>query len=198
MENNMKTRAIAVAAGTALLILTVVSEAADAQSIMKRFQSRSTVGAFIPMGAQGDVLDAGPVFGSQLSFAINPNVSIVGAFSMSSSKEESPTADDVDIYQYDIGAEVGKTIPAGERLRFRPYVGAGIGGRSYNYKDISGTAQHNLAGYGSAGAILMFGRVGVRLEARDYVSGFKGLSGEYESSKTRNDLMLTTGLAFGF
>jgi hypothetical protein len=194
----MKIRALAVAAGTALLILTVVSEAADAQSIMKRFQSRSTVGAFVPLGAQGDLLDAGPVFGSQLSFAINPTVSIVGAFAMSSSEEASATADEVDIYQYDIGAEVGKTLEAGARWRFRPYVGAGIGGRTYNYKDISGPAQHNLAGYGAAGALLMFGRAGIRLEARDYVSGFKGLSGEYESSKTRNDLMITTGLAFGF
>jgi hypothetical protein len=194
----MNTRAIAVAAGTALLILTIVSEVADAQSIMKRFQTRSTVGAFVPMGAHGDLLDAGPVFGSQVAFAIHPNVSIVGAFSMSSAKEESATADEVDIYQYDVGAEVGKTILGGGRWRFRPYVGAGIGGRSYNYQDISGPAQHNLAGYASAGALVMFGRAGIRLEARDYVSGFKGLAGEYESSKTRNDLMITTGLAFGF
>jgi hypothetical protein len=192
-------RAAVAAIGTVLLILTVVSETAGAQqSILSRFQTRTTVGAFIPTGAHGNLFDAGPAFGSQVSFKVNETFSIVGAFLRSSSEEESPTSDEVDIYQYDIGAEAGTSVMGSARWHLRPYIGVGIGGRSYNYADITGEAQHNLAGYASAGAQLQLGRAGIRLEARDYVSNFKGLSGEYESGKTRNDLMVTTGLSIGF
>jgi hypothetical protein len=56
-------------------------------------------------------------------------------------------------------------------------------------------ATNNLAGYGTVGGELGVGRVGVRLEVRDYVTGFKPLAG-IGTSATRNDVMMMLGFRF--
>jgi hypothetical protein len=190
--------AAAVAAGAALLTLLVTGEA-HSQDAPRRLHMFTTVGAFVPTGANSHVLRGAPALGSQMTFALNPTVSLTGSFTRASSEEESAAADGVDVYQYDIGAEAGKVVARFGTWQLRSFVGAGFGGRSYNYKDISAPAEHTIAGYGAAGAQMQMGRLAFRLEARDYVSGYKGLSaGQYGSSETRNDVMLKSGVSFGF
>ena len=72
---------------------------------------------------------------------------------------------------------------------------AGAGGRSYNYRKLDVDATHNLAAYGSVGGELGIRRVRVRLEARDYVTGFKPLAGE-GAARTGNDVVVMAGLRF--
>ena len=43
----------------------------------------------------------------------------------------------------------------------------------------------------------MMGRFGWRVEVRNYIAGFKGLSGELES-RARNDLSISSGMAVRF
>ena len=69
-----------------------------------------------------------------------------------------------------------------------PFVGAGAGAQSYNYRSLNMNATHNVAGYGTIGGESGIRRVRLRLEVRDYVSGFKPLSGVGES-KTHNDVV---------
>lgn len=40
--------------------------------------------------------------------------------------------------------------------------------------------------------------VGLRLEARNYLSQFQGLSGEMEDAKTRNDVTILSAVTIGF
>jgi hypothetical protein len=80
-------------------------------------------------------------------------------------------------------------------VTFRPFVGAGAGGRSYNHRKLDLDATHDVAGYGTVGGEFGAGRVGLRLEVRDYVTGFKPLVGR-GSATTRNDLVLMAGLRF--
>ena len=84
---------------------------------------------------------------------------------------------------------------SGNGVAFTPFAGAGAGGRSYNYRNLDVDATHNLAAYGSVGGELGVGRVHVRLEARDYVAGFKPLSGG-GASRTGNDVVVMAGLRF--
>ena len=82
----------------------------------------------------------------------------------------------------------------------RPFVGFGVGGRSFGYRDREPRPQHDLTGYTALGGQLRLGRVGtrrvdMRVEARGYVTGFKGLTGELSRSKTRNDVTIAAGLA---
>ena len=56
-------------------------------------------------------------------------------------------------------------------------------------------ATSNVAVYGSVGGELGVGRVGVRLEVRDYATGFKPLVGAGRAD-TRNDVVIMVGLRF--
>jgi hypothetical protein len=102
----------------------------------------------------------------------------------------------LDVFSYDVGAEArGSEWFTDSPVTFAPFVGAGAGARSYNYRNLNVDATHNLAGYASAGGELGVGRVGVRLELRDYLTGFKPLIGRGVSD-TRNDIVIMVGLRF--
>ncbi len=91
------------------------------------------------------------------------------------------------MFTYDVGAEVrAPSWISGKAMTFTPFAGAGAGGRSYNYRTLDVDATHNVAAYGSVGGEFGVRRVHVRLEARDYVTGFKPLSGT-GAARTGND-----------
>jgi hypothetical protein len=77
----------------------------------------------------------------------------------------------------------------------------GGGARTYDLRNVAGaSAQTNPLGYGAVGLDLnqANGPIGLRLEARDNITGFKGLRGELADRKARNDLQFVAGLTFGF
>jgi hypothetical protein len=69
----------------------------------------------------------------------------------------------------------------------------GHGARSYNHRKLDVDATHHVAGYAAVGGEPGMGRVGLRLEARDYASGFRPLVGG-GSARTRNDVVALLGL----
>jgi len=180
----------------ALLALAITGTGAAAQ--MPRFEMRSKIGAFVPTGDQKDQLKNGLTMGSQAAFNFNRHLAAVGTFTWSKSEDKLTGDADVNVFTYDIGAELSTARALTSSLYLRPFAGMGIGGRSYDYKSGDSDAQHNFAGYGSAGAQLQLGKYGLRFEARDYLSRYKGLSGELADAKTRNDLSFTTGLSLSF
>ena len=155
-----------------------------------------TSGTVVPTGAQRDAVKRGSVSAAQLSYAINPVLSVMTTVGWTRSRDIASTGDPkLDVFTYDIGAEVhGRRMGAGKMLSFSPFAGLGAGGRSYNYRKLDVDATHNLAGYASAGGEVGIGsRVSVRIEARDYVTGFKPLAGE-GSADARNDVAVLAGL----
>src|SRR5689334_5032680 len=93
----------------ALLAGAAIAGDAGAQSLsMPRFELRPFVGAYVPTGDQGDLLEAAATFGGQGSFAVTRRLSLVGTASWSpSTMKQAPTGDDgVDVFQYDLGAEL--------------------------------------------------------------------------------------------
>ena len=102
----------------------------------------------------------------------------------------------LDAFTSDVGVETrGGTWREGRAVTFSPFVGLGAGARSYNYRKLDVDATHNLASYGAIGGEIGVRRVGVRVEVRDYVSGFRPLVGT-GSSATRNDVVVMMGLRF--
>jgi hypothetical protein len=191
-----KTRDVVVAL---FAIASTSSIAIAQQPSVKHYELRSFVGGFVPTGSQGNTLENGATMGLQGAYNFNRFFSAVGTFAYSTSQDkETFSNDDVNVFQYDIGAEAGLDRQLTSSLTLRPFLGLGMGGRAYDYNDRHVDTQYNIAGYGAGGAELRMGRYGWRLEVRDYVSGFKGLSGELDSYRTRNDLSIASGFTVRF
>ena len=102
----------------------------------------------------------------------------------------------LDAFTYDVGAEFrAPKLIGGNAISLSPFAGIGAGGRSYNYRSLSAPATSNVAGYGSVGGELGVGRIRLRLEARDYLTGFRPLAGE-GATRSGNDVVLMGGLRF--
>jgi hypothetical protein len=191
---------------TLAVVVALAAFAARAQaqsSSQNAFQVRPLVGAFVATGDQRDVLKNAVLVGAQASYALNPNFALVGSFGWSPSEDKtSSSRPKVDLYQYDLGVEGRLSdLTSGSAVATRPYAILGGGARTYDLRNVAGaSAQTNPLGYGAVGLDLnqANGPIGLRLEARDNVTGFKGLRGELQDRKTRNDLQFVAGLTFGF
>lgn len=199
------------AAVTALIALAPAgADAQQAQSLGGGVALRPVVGAFIPTGKNRDVLDDAVLMGAQLSYHVSSNFSVLGSFAWSPSTDRTtwgPTSapnvdEDLDVFQYDLGVE-GRLPNAvgGASWALSPFAAVGAGGRTYHYRDIDAQdAETNVVGYVGLGTDIAprIGAWGIRVEARDYISAFKGLRGELSERKARNDVVLTAGLTYRF
>ena len=162
------------------------------------FELRPYVGADIPTGKQRDLLKDAVLVGGQASYRFTPQLAVTGTLGWSPSEDRvTPGNQKLDLWQYDVGGELRAPswIQSGA-FDFTPFVGLGAGARTYNYRDLNVDSKTNFAGYGVLGGELGFGRLGLRLEGRDYVSQFQPFNGG--DSKTRNDVTIATGLSFKF
>jgi len=169
----------------------------------KAFTLRPVAGALLPTGDERDLLKNAVLVGGQATYSFIPSLAVVGSFSWSPSKDKtSPVEAKVNLYQYDLGVEAhASNLTGSSDISTRPYAAIGGGARSYDLRNVPGAStQTNPLAYGAVGIDLgqASGVVGVRFEVRDNVTWFKGLRGELQDRKTRNDLQLAAGLTFGF
>jgi hypothetical protein len=203
METPMNIRSVVLAAAfgcTLVTSSTLSAQAIDAEgSVAKRARWELLVpsGTLIPTGEQRDAIKRGNLSAVQVTYVARPALAITSTFGWARSRDIATVGDPkLDLFTYDVGAEVrAPRWNEGKAITVRPFAGVGAGGRSYNYRKLDVDATHNLSAYGSVGGELGIGRVRVRLEARDYVSGFKPLAGEGEG-RTGNDVVLMAGLRF--
>jgi hypothetical protein len=188
----------------ALAALTAFALRAEAQApVQPAITVRPIVGALVATGDERDLLKNAVVVGGQASYNLTSNFAVLGSFAWSPSEEKTITPrPKVDLYQYDLGIE-GKLddLTSGSSVTTRPFAALGGGARTYNLRDVPGSsAQTNPLAFGAVGLDVApsGGRVGLRLEARDNVTWFKGLSGELQDRKSRNDVQFAAGLTFGF
>jgi hypothetical protein len=185
-------------AALALLVASTRLVAAQEQSAPeRRWEFRVASGAFVPAGTQRNFLKDAQTSAAQLSCLVQPTLAVTGTISWARSRDlvtvDTPK---LDVFTSDLGVELRPAAwVAGHTVTFSPFAGLGAGVRSYNYRSLDVDATHNVAGYGAVGGEIGIGRVGVRVEVRDYTSGFKPLVGGGKSA-TRNDVMLTAALRF--
>jgi hypothetical protein len=173
------------------------ASAQDSPSPTKTWEFRVTSGAFVPIGDHRMVLDDAHVTAAQVSWLVQPRLALTGTFAWARSRDIASTNDPkLDVFSSDIGVEARFAEQFAESpVTFSPFVGLGAGARSYNYRKLDVDATNNVAGYASVGGELGMGRVGLRLEVRNYVAGFRPLVGA-GGSEIRNDVTFMIGMRF--
>ena len=184
--------------GAAVVTLAVASPLGAQSQSSGNFEIRPYVGAYLPTGDQRDILKDAILVGAQASYRVIPQLAITGTLGWSPTEDRVGAGQTLDLLQYDVGAEL--RAPAWVQRAswdFTPFFGLGVGGRTYDYRDLDVDAKTNVAGYGALGGEFGFGQFGLRIEGRDYVSRFKPLTGGGEA-KTRNDVAVAAGLTIRF
>ncbi len=181
----------------AAVVLLVAAPHTSAAQSAKTWELRFTSGALVPTGNQRNSLKDAQLSAAQVSWLVRPSVAINGTFGWAQSRDAaSADSPKLDVFTYDLGVEVRGNEPGAERaVSFSPFAGVGAGARSYNYRSLTVDATNNVSAYAAAGGELGMGRVGLRLEVRDYATGFKPLTG-IGSSSTRNDVVVMAGVRF--
>ena len=166
-------------------------------SLGERFELRPFAGAYFPTGGQRDVLRDAFLLGAQASYRVGPQFAVTGSFAWAPSKDPTSRGDrGVELFGYDVGVE-GRAASwrRGATWEFTPFAGLGVGGRTYHVRD--GDTPSKFVGYGALGGEVGFGRFGVRVEGRDYLSGAAPLGNRVESG-TRNDITVAAALSIRF
>ena len=159
---------------------------------------RPFVGAYVPTGTQRDLFNDASLFGIQGALEVNPTFHLLGTFSWVPVHNKFTGFDEnANIFAYDVGTEFGMMHPLGSGWELKPFLGVGVGARTYAYK-ASGLSNTTCAsGYGALGSEFQFHKVALRLEARDNVFCYRSpIAGV--GSKTRNDVGIALGLAYHF
>ena len=185
---------------TAALLL--AASAASAQVGLpvgsKTLELRPFVGAYVPTGYMRTVMKDAPMFGLQGAYEHRPNVHFLASFGYVPGTDRFDAPDNgVSLFQYDVGIEYGLVRPMGARWQIKPFLGLGVGGRTYTYADDALIGNTCTAGYGALGTEFQVGRTALRLEARDFVHCFKAPVAGAERT-TRNDVALSLGVAYHF
>lgn len=182
---------------TAALIVTGTTVIAQSPGPM-RIELRPFAGAYVPTGKLADDFKTAVTGGAEAALEITPRLHVLatGSWTNSHHKFAGMTNDRTNLWQYDVGAEFTVAEAPVGTWTFRPFVGLGGGGRTYDYQHAGMSSSTQLAGYASIGHEALFGAIGIRCEARDYMSRYK--SPLTTKTTNRNDLGFTFGVAFHF
>lgn len=178
-------------------VIGLTASAAQANTIP---EYRLMAGAFIPTGGMADVMKSSVLLGMQGGVELSQRVHLVATIGYATPRPKLFAAtNDIHVYQYDAGAELFHVYSsdAREHWSVRPFVGAGVGGRTYDFQKSDLKSHSDFTGYGSLGTELQHTGIAARLEVRDYLSRFNGLTGGV-SAKTRNNLVVGGGLSYHF
>jgi hypothetical protein len=174
----------------------VVTAALPAQAQWRDWslEVRPFAGVFVPVGAQRSDFKAATTLGAQTAVELGRNVHALAGVGWTHGHNKLYVDDVTHIWQYDAGAEFNLNREIGDGIMLRPFVGAGAGGRTYDYKAGGVGTNSCLAGYGTLGSEIQDGVIAFRAEARNYLSCYESpISG---TKRTRHDLGLSIGLAY--
>jgi hypothetical protein len=161
-----------------------------------RAEVRPFVGAFIPAGGLRSDFKTATMLGGQAAIELSDYMHVVGTVAWTHGHNKfGGFSDDVTyIWQYDLGLEFNTLHQLGEKWLFRPFLGAGAGGRTYDYQAKAVQTRSCTAGYGSLGVELQRDAIAYRIEGREYLTCFE--SPMTSKKVTRNDIGLAFGLAY--
>lgn len=184
----------------AAALVVAAAVAAPAQQVNRPFELelRPFGGVLIPTGELADDFKTATMAGGQVALELSPVFHLMGtaAWTHGHNKFANVTDDVTYVWQFDVGAEYTYLrVPVGGFM-FRPFVGLGVGARTYDYKEANFDTKTCTAGYGALGTEFQKGNWALRGEARDYLTCYTNPVTDVK--KTRNDVGIALGLAYHF
>lgn len=187
-------RAIAILGFAAAMIPTVTVRA---QPSAYKYDLRLEGGGWVPTGALSGDLKASGIVGVSAGWNYAHDWTAVVAAYWSPSEDKAVSGGmQVNIYQYDVGLEWSTRMNSIAQWDVSPFLGAGVGNRSYSPKRATEPEQESIDGYVTAGLAFNAEQATWRFGVRDYVSGWKGIM--KTQSGTGNDLVILAGIGFRF
>jgi hypothetical protein len=177
-------------------VVALSATAVAAQSPQVKPELRPFAGAVIPTGDLRNLFLDAPMAGMSAAFELKPSLHVLGTFAwVPAQNRYGVPQNNVNIYQYSVGAEFGFVQPLEGRWELRPFAGLGFGGRTYAYQMVGLKDRTCTAGYAALGTEFQIARTALRLEARDNLFCFRSpVAGV--GSTTRNDVALSLGIAY--
>src|SRR5262245_4958980 len=130
------------------LLLAAPALASDDESSGSQASVRPFVGAFLPTGDLHKVLESSILTGVQLGYPIGGGPArLVGTFAWAPSHANELADAKTNVYQYDVGGELATKY--GSNWKLSPFVGAGVGARTYSMEHSQFNSQTDFAGYGA-------------------------------------------------
>ena len=179
------------------LVLAAAPVALAQQADTAKWSLRVTGGSLIATGEQRHQIGNGKISAIQITRKLGSQLAVTGMFGWARSKDlKAIDTPKLDVFTSDVGVETcfDEWFNTGS-VAFKTFAGIGGGVRSYNYRSLDVDATNNLAGYVAAGGDLGIRRLAIRLEARDYATGFKPLVGGGKS-EARNDVVIMATVRF--
>ncbi len=181
----------------ALVLLTGTLRPAHAEPQPARlaaWEFQMASGSVVPVGAQRQSIERGGLSTAQLTRIVRPSLALTATAGWARSRDlESDARPKLDIVSGDLGAELrGPRYAFGPAVSLRPIVASGAGVRHYAPRSGS-SASDRFTAYAGVGGDLHVLRVGLRLEARDYVTGGESLA-NVRASSLRHEIAIMAGL----
>jgi hypothetical protein len=181
----------------AALLLGALASLAGAQT-EGQWEIRPIVGIALPTGALRGAFDNVLFYGAQSSIRVTHDVEILASFAWQPSTAKYDAADRrVNVSVYDAGVERHFRHADTDRVALVPFIGAGIGGRAYDFRSTSLEGSTCMSGYVSAGVAYERRRGAVRLELRDNMLCYRNPLPSFQEG-TRNEVALALGAGLRF
>ena len=159
---------------------------------------RPFIGAYMPSGGMKTQFQSATILGAQAAYEATRHLHVVGTLSWMNARTRLASLDDnaTSVWQYDAGLEFNIDKAAGRVWLFQPFLGAGVGGRSYDYQASNVNGSSCTTGYATTGAQLQRNALAWRVEGRGYLACYESpVTGK---SRTRNDFSILFGAAWHF
>lgn len=153
-------------------------------------------GAWVALGqARHDFEDA-PLAGLQAALELDPRLAVIGTFSWAGTDAKRLADGGLDLFQYDLGLRGQLPLALGGGATLRPFVGVGVGLRTYSFRSDRHAGGTGFASYGALGAELGYRALTAGLSVRHEVSTPDATALDLETP--RQDLALAASVGVRF
>ena len=187
---------LAMVSATSLALATTLTAQDAPPSYVPRFALATYAGASIPTGDLRDSFDSALLLGAQGNYSLTNHLDMLGDFNWSHPSTTLLSTDThANVYQADLGLEVGGARGNTRRWALRPFADVGGGLRRYSFSTSELDDRTRGVGFAAVGTEVAFGRSAIRLAARDNIVSYAAPTAD-ATHGTRNDIGLTIGVGF--